>query len=194
MTPNSLAQQWADELRTHAPGLSVFVYEGHAKLKVPITESELAVALEERAKAVKKAKARDHRALLAAAKSKKATSSSKTTVRRRKRKDKQETESMETNIGEGGSAPVEQELLDWCNYINTFDVCITTYNVLQQDLGIARPPPDRPRRTIATYINVERSRSPLVMCEWYRVIMDEVQMVGGGKTEYVWRITSRKCC
>ena len=23
------------------------------------------------------------------------------------------------------------------------------------------------------------------MCEWYRVIMDEVQMAGGGKTEYV---------
>lgn len=74
----------------------------------------------------------------------------------------------------------EEELVDWCNYVNQFDVCITTYNVLQQDLGIARPPPDRPRRSIATYINIERSRSPLVMCEWYRVIMDEVQMVGGG--------------
>lgn len=78
---------------------------------------------------------------------------------------------------------VEDGLMDWCNYVNTFDVCITTYPVLQQDLGIARPPPDRPRRSIATYINVERPRSPLVMCEWYRVIMDEVQMVGGGNTE-----------
>jgi E3 ubiquitin-protein ligase SHPRH len=77
-----------------------------------------------------------------------------------------------------------ENILDWCNYVNTFDVCITTYTVLQHDLGIARPPPDRPRRTIATYTNIERPRSPLVMVEWYRVIMDEVQMVGGGNTEY----------
>lgn len=88
----------------------------------------------------------------------------------------------------------EEELVDWCNYVNQFDVCITTYNVLQQDLGIARPPPDRPRRSIATYINIERSRSPLVMCEWYRVIMDEVQMVGGGKTEYASFLASGNAC
>ena len=80
-------------------------------------------------------------------------------------------------------ADVDDGLMDWCTYVNAFDVCITTYNVLQHELGVARPPPVRPRRTIATYYNVERSRSPLVMCEWYRVIMDEVQMVGGGKTE-----------
>jgi E3 ubiquitin-protein ligase SHPRH len=35
---------------------------------------------------------------------------------------------------------------------------------------------------------MDRPRSPLVMCEWYRVVMDEVQMVGGGKTEYVFRL------
>ena len=74
-------------------------------------------------------------------------------------------------------------LRDWCDYVNEFDVCVTTYAVLQHDLGVARPPPNRPRRTIATYIEIERARSPLVACEWYRVIMDEVQMVGGGKTE-----------
>ena len=79
----------------------------------------------------------------------------------------------------------EDEVVDWCTYVNTFDVCITTYNVLQQDLGVARPPPTRPRRAFVQYSTVHRTRSPLVMCEWYRVIMDEVQMVGGGKTEYV---------
>ncbi|OBZ74793.1 putative ATP-dependent helicase IRC20 [Grifola frondosa] len=78
---------------------------------------------------------------------------------------------------------VDEEVLDWCAYVNRFDVCITTYNVLQQDLGVARPPPDRPRRSFVQYRNVEHQRSPLVMCEWYRVIMDEVQMAGGGKTE-----------
>lgn len=77
----------------------------------------------------------------------------------------------------------DDEVVDWCTFINTFDVCITTYTVLQQDLGVARPPPDRPRRDGVNYANVTRSRSPLIMCEWYRVIMDEVQMVGGGMTE-----------
>ena len=83
----------------------------------------------------------------------------------------------------------EDEVVDWCTYVNTFDVCITTYNVLQQDLGVARPPPTRPRRAFVQYSTVHRTRSPLVMCEWYRVIMDEVQMVGGGQTEQVYLST-----
>lgn len=79
----------------------------------------------------------------------------------------------------------EDDIVDWCTYVNRFDVCITTYNVLQQDLSVARPPPVRPRRAGVTYSNAERSRSALIMCEWFRVIMDEVQIVGGGKTECV---------
>ena len=77
-----------------------------------------------------------------------------------------------------------EEFFDWCSYINTFDVCLTTYNVLQQDLTVARPPPVRPRRSGATYTNTQKHRSPLALCEWYRVMMDEVQMAGGGKTEF----------
>jgi E3 ubiquitin-protein ligase SHPRH len=182
VTPNSLAQQWADELKLHAPSLKVLVYDGHTKVKVPITESDLALFLAERAKAAKKAKARADRVALTAAKLQKTSESSKSTTSPSKGKRKADALDVDE---EGGAedAETQNEPLDWCNYVNTFDVCITTYNVLQQDLGIARPPPDRPRRTVATYFNLERSRSPLVMCEWYRVIMDEVQMVGGGKTE-----------
>ena len=77
----------------------------------------------------------------------------------------------------------DDEIVDWCTFVNRYDVCITTYNVLQHDLSFARPPPVRPRRAGVSYANTDRSRSPLIMCEWYRVIMDEVQMVGGGKTE-----------
>lgn len=72
---------------------------------------------------------------------------------------------------------------EWCSHIDEYDVCITTYNVLKNDLHVARPPARRPRRDGVSYVNIERQRSPLVTCEWYRVIMDEVQMVGGGKTE-----------
>jgi E3 ubiquitin-protein ligase SHPRH len=79
----------------------------------------------------------------------------------------------------------QPELVDWCTYIQGYDVCITTYQTLRSDLHFARPVPKRPRREDVVYSNVDRSRSPLVMCEWYRVVMDEVQMVKGQKTEYV---------
>ncbi|KAI0697783.1 SNF2 family N-terminal domain-containing protein [Cytidiella melzeri] len=163
VTPPSLAQQWADELKLHAPSLKVLIYDGYEKLHVPFTEEEMEHVRNEKAQQAKKAKAVIERA---------GSSSSKTLKSKSKGKGKA-----------ADSEDEDEEILDWCNYVNTFDVCITTYNVLQHDLGIARPPPDRPRRTIATYTNIERPRSPLVMVEWYRVIMDEVQMVGGGNTE-----------
>jgi hypothetical protein len=34
----------------------------------------------------------------------------------------------------------DDDLLPWCSYIQTFDVCICTYVALQQDLSVARPP------------------------------------------------------
>ncbi|KNZ77948.1 hypothetical protein J132_02888 [Termitomyces sp. J132] len=77
----------------------------------------------------------------------------------------------------------EVEIQDWCAYVNGFDVVITTYAVLRSDFNVALAAPVRPRREDVVYSNVERTRSPLVMVEWYRVIMDEVQMVGGGKIE-----------
>jgi hypothetical protein len=40
---------------------------------------------------------------------------------------------------------------------------ITTYNVLRQDLTVARAPPKRPHRADVEYSNIDRPRSPLVM-------------------------------
>lgn len=162
VTPPSLAQQWADELKLHAPSLKVLIYDGWVKLPVPFTEEEVEQLRKRKAHKARKAKGSQSIADLNGSKG-----SSK--GKGKAVADKEEAE--------------EDDVLDWCNYVNTFDVCITTYTVLQHDLGIARPPPDRPRRTIATYSNLTRPRSPLVMVEWYRVIMDEVQMVGGGNTE-----------
>jgi E3 ubiquitin-protein ligase SHPRH len=87
----------------------------------------------------------------------------------------------------------EGEILDWCTYVQGFDIVITTYAVLRSDLNIARAAIQRPRREDVSYSNVERPRSPLVMVEWMRVVMDEVQMVGGGKTEYVVTIIYVAC-
>ncbi|PIL26140.1 hypothetical protein GSI_11895 [Ganoderma sinense ZZ0214-1] len=176
VTPPSLAPQWADELAQHAPGLKVLIYEGWRKVPVPISDRDVAIEREKRKAAPKPAKR------------KKAGRSSKANGRSRgkgkaRAKDSDDAMDVDEEPEESALEDGEEEILDWCAYVNKFDVCITTYNVLQQDLGVARAPPVRPRRAFVEYSSVNRSRSPLVMCEWYRVIMDEVQMVGGGRTE-----------
>ncbi|KAH7911867.1 SNF2 family N-terminal domain-containing protein [Hygrophoropsis aurantiaca] len=172
VTPPALAPQWADELAAHAPGLKVLIYDGWSKVTVPITQADVEAERQRRL-------------------GPKAKSSSKAQSSPRKNgKGKAKAESPESmDIDESplgstmGDSSSNDEILDWCSYINTFDVCITTYNVLRQDLTVARAPPKRPRREDIGYSNLERPRSPLVICEWYRVIMDEVQMMGTGKSE-----------
>ncbi|KAI1790830.1 SNF2 family N-terminal domain-containing protein, partial [Ganoderma leucocontextum] len=177
VTPPSLAPQWADELAQHAPSLKVLIYEGWRKVPVPISDRDIAIEREKR-------KAAKLKPATKAANRKKAghppKASGKSKVKARAKDDE---DAMEVDEESAPEEDEDEEILDWCAYVNTFDVCITTYNVLQQDLGVARAPPVRPRRAFVQYSSVNRSRSPLVMCEWYRVIMDEVQMVGGGRTE-----------
>lgn len=178
MTPPALATQWADELAVHAPDLKVFVYDGWAKLKVPITEVDVEA---ERAK----------RRSMAIRKSKR-----KANAQRSGQGEDNTLQGDDMNMGEVGSCAARNlnpddldadsdQIFDWPSYINQFDVCITTYNVLRLDMSVARPPPKRPRRQDVEYKILRRPRSPLVMCEWYRVIMDEVQMMGMGRSEFV---------
>ena len=64
---------------------------------------------------------------------------------------------------DGGSAPDV-----WATYVNQFDICIVTYDVLRKELDVAKPPHVRPRREVAklNYSSSARPRSPLIMCEW----------------------------
>ncbi|TFY56627.1 hypothetical protein EVG20_g8854, partial [Dentipellis fragilis] len=157
ITPGSLSQQWADELALHAPSLKVLVYEGWQKLPSAISNAS-----------TKQAKGKG-----------KAIAAPKRKARNGK------DEAVHDWLMDIDNEPPEDgpEVQDWWSYVNTFDVCITTYNVLKQDLHVARAPPVRPRREVAEYSQKRAPRSPLIQCEWYRVIMDEVQMVGGGKTQ-----------
>ncbi|KAG9310910.1 putative E3 ubiquitin-protein ligase [Chiua virens] len=165
VTPPAIAAQWAEELATHAPGLKVFVYEGWRNVKLPVTEA--AVEAE-----------REKRRCMATQKSK-AESQAKA-----KRNGKSKANDVIMDDPEADASDVNGEpILDWASYINQFDVCITTYNVLRSDVFVARAPPKRPRRQDIEYKLMTRPRSPLLVCEWYRVIMDEVQMMGTGKTE-----------
>ncbi|KAF9221774.1 hypothetical protein BS17DRAFT_757183 [Gyrodon lividus] len=188
VTPPALAAQWADELAAHAPSLKVFVYDGWAKVKVPITESDVEAAREKRR--------------LAAGQKSPSKPKPKPNGRRNGRGKGKLKILMDEDVIMDNHEPAPTDsasaasddpnhILDWPAYINQFDVCITTYNVLRLDMTVARAPPKRPRRQVVEYKNLERPRSPLVVCEWYRVIMDEVQMMGTGKSEQMVSLIPR---
>lgn len=169
MTPPALASQWKAELARHAPSLKVLVYDGWTKVKVPITKSERELArfakLEIEAKPKKKVKPVPKKG--------------------KKKASPHEDEDLDSNMEGSLSRSDSGEVLEWCDYVHQFDVVITTYPILRTEIHVARPAPDRPRREEAAYSPTGRIRSPLVMVEWKRVVMDEVQMVGGGSAAYV---------
>lgn len=168
MTPPSLAHQWKEELTRHAPSLKVLVYDGWGTLDVPITKNKRE-ADRLRSLSVKVGKG--------------------VTLYAEKKSGKGKGKGKASEIADNDNAGMRRgpdgELLEWPDYVHQFDVVITTYAVLRADLNVAKAPPQRPRREHVVYYNVERDRSPLVMVEWKRVVMDEVQMVGAGKAEYV---------
>ncbi|KAF4586100.1 hypothetical protein EYR38_010373 [Pleurotus pulmonarius] len=155
VTPMTLASQWVDELAKHAPTLKVLIYDGWSKLGVPLTEGAATKLRDE----LTKKQARPARG-----------------------KDSRSQKSASVEFA-GKQVTEPADIMDWAHYVNTFDVVITTYATLRVEVNVARPAPVRPRRGDVVYANVERPRSPLVSVEWMRVVMDEVQMAGGGKTE-----------
>ena len=58
-----------------------------------------------------------------------------------------------------------------------YDVVLTTYGVLSKEIHYATPPPDRSSRHKRRH---ERRKSPLVEISWWRVCLDEAQMVESG--------------
>ncbi|KAG6041448.1 hypothetical protein E4U39_006561 [Claviceps sp. Clav50 group G5] len=68
---------------------------------------------------------------------------------------------------------------DLCGY----DVVITTYSVLSEELHYAYKPPERSRRYERVY---RRRKSPLVMISWWRICLDEAQMIENGYGQAAW--------
>ena len=60
-----------------------------------------------------------------------------------------------------------------------FDVVVTTYNTLAREVHFAEDPPKRNMRHARKF---ERMRSPLVQIQWWRICLDEAQMVESGVT------------
>jgi E3 ubiquitin-protein ligase SHPRH len=61
-----------------------------------------------------------------------------------------------------------------------YDVVLTTYSVLSKEIHFAAPPPDRNLRKAQRH---ERRKSPLVEISWWRVCLDEAQMLETGVSQ-----------
>ncbi len=65
------------------------------------------------------------------------------------------------------------------NSFSEFDVILATYTVLSREVHYAKPPPDRNMR----YKKIRPPRrSPLMEFSWWRVCLDEAQMIEGSVT------------
>lgn len=179
VTPLPLLQQWVNEMHNHAPSLRICVYPGWKVLMAQ---------LEAKRKDARNArKKRDASELKRKTKRMRNETRAKYAKGRNGDRVKVEMESSddsdEEEDGNDGSEEPHLSLLAltqqaFLDYIRGHDVVITTYQTLSEDLTVANPAPVRSRRSTAKYNLDERPRSPLVMCEWWRVIMDEVQLHG----------------
>lgn len=192
ITPQSLLNQWVSEMKLHAPSLRVCVYPGWTDLIKQVEKRRKAALLErtrQAAKSLKRQRAKfrnDTRRKYARGDS---------GVKSEVNSDDEdyldlETESEGDDDEEFIATPKSEDgenLLDltqqaFLEYIRGFDIVITTYQTLSSDLNVADPAPRRSRRSTANYRLNERPRSPLIMVEWWRVIMDEVQLQSDSST------------
>lgn len=60
---------------------------------------------------------------------------------------------------------------------SNYDVVLTTYSVFSREVHYAIPPPDRNLRHSRKYV---LKVSPLVQCQWWRICLDEAQMIENG--------------
>ncbi|KAF1920165.1 SNF2 family N-terminal domain-containing protein [Ampelomyces quisqualis] len=78
------------------------------------------------------------------------------------------------------SAPKEEHAATTLDNLMRYDVVLTTYNVLSKEIHYATPPPDRSLRKAKRH---ERRKSPLVEISWWRVCLDEAQMIESGVSQ-----------
>ncbi|WWC67711.1 uncharacterized protein I206_101623 [Kwoniella pini CBS 10737] len=158
VTPPPLLKQWVAEMEKHAPSLRVCVYEGWKSLQKGVEKQR--AARMRAAEAEKKRKAVEFR-------DQTRTKYSRSNASRRV-KVEAANEIIDVDEPEVKPQMVEEEE----GTLQSLPLTISS------DLKVALPAPKRSRRSTANYKMNERPRSPLVMVEWWRVIMDEVQLAG----------------
>ncbi|KAJ4370401.1 hypothetical protein N0V83_004919 [Neocucurbitaria cava] len=78
------------------------------------------------------------------------------------------------------SAPKKDHASATVENLMRYDVVLTTYHVLSREIHHATPPPDRSSRHNK---RPERRTSPLVGISWWRVCLDEAQMIESGVSQ-----------
>ncbi|CAE7177309.1 hypothetical protein CFE70_005661 [Pyrenophora teres f. teres 0-1] len=78
------------------------------------------------------------------------------------------------------NASKEDHAASTVDHLMQYDVVLTTYQVLTKEIHHAVPPPDRSSRRAKTR---ERRVSPLVGISWWRLCLDEAQMVESGVSQ-----------
>jgi E3 ubiquitin-protein ligase SHPRH len=78
------------------------------------------------------------------------------------------------------TAPKKEHASATLENLMRFDVVVTTYNVLSKEIHHAKPPPDRAFRSAKRH---EHRISPLVQISWWRVCLDEAQMIENGVSQ-----------
>lgn len=63
----------------------------------------------------------------------------------------------------------------WVQKVSQADIVLATYQNLAADWNVAAPPVKRARRSTAAYVEHARPRSALLLCDWRRVAIDEIQ-------------------
>jgi E3 ubiquitin-protein ligase SHPRH len=150
-----LQKQWIEELAKHAPSLKVVVFDGWKNMASMMASQTIQ-----------------------APKRKKPAKWSKKKNKKNKESDDDETDEVMKDIVYETS--VQEE---WANFCQEYDVVITTYSVMTHELSVAKGAVSRPRRDNVEYGERSLPKSPLIMVEFWRVIMDEVQLSGGTNTE-----------
>ncbi|KAF4965868.1 hypothetical protein FSARC_6388 [Fusarium sarcochroum] len=88
--------------------------------------------------------------------------------------------SLSVKIYEGRKRMSDLDEEQAVNEIAGHDIIITTYSVLSAELHYTTTPPERSRRHERVYA---RPKSPLVQISWWRVCLDEAQMIENGYSQ-----------
>lgn len=89
----------------------------------------------------------------------------------------------------GHKAAAEDAGSSWGDWASRWDVMVVSFETLARDLAASHAAPVRMLRQPSKY---ERPRSPLVQLEFWRVVMDEAQLVGGNPARTMGMIR-RQC-
>jgi E3 ubiquitin-protein ligase SHPRH len=78
------------------------------------------------------------------------------------------------------SAPKKEHAVATAENLMRYDVVVTTYNVLSKEIHYAVPSPERSSRSTKRH---PRRKCPLVEISWWRVCLDEAQMIESGVSQ-----------